>query len=304
MRVAVSGASGFIGVELCAALEKTGHDVVRLVRSGPFARDRVFWDPVPSGTIDVFGLAGVNAVVHLAGEPIGIRRWTSEQKRKILTSREQGTAVIAGAIAGMNPRPAILISASAVGYYGDRGDEVLTEGSGSGGGFLAEVVRRWEAATVPAEKAGIRVATIRTGLVLGASGGLLKRMKLPFRMGLGARLGSGNQWMSWISMRDEIGAILHILEGEGSGPFNLTAPVPVTGRAFTASLASALGRKAPFVVPRAAMSAALGSELTADLLASQRALPAKLESSGYVFRDLDLGSALLSVLSHPTDHAR
>ncbi len=290
MRVAVTGSTGFIGRAVVGTLGDRGHDVVRLVRSGPFAVDRVLWDP-NGGTIDGAGLGRIDGVVHLAGEPIGAKRWTAAQKQRILASREQGTQLIARTVASMHPVPAVLVSGSAIGFYGDRGDEVLTEDSSTGPGFLAEVVRRWEAATATAERAGVRVVRIRTGLVLGR-GGLLRRLLLPFRAGLGARLGSGRQWMSWISLRDEVDAILHALETELSGPVNLTAPVPVTNVEFTASLARALGRRARLVVPRAAISAAFGSELAADLLGSQRVLPTRLEGARFTFTHQDIDAAI------------
>jgi uncharacterized protein (TIGR01777 family) len=272
---------------------------VRLVRASTGGdAHRVGWDPA-AGRIDAAGLAGVDAIVNLAGEPIGTKRWTAAQKERILGSRERGTALLARTAAELEPKPAVFVSGSAIGYYGDRGDEVLTEESASGDGFLADVVRRWEASTAPAAQAGIRVARIRTGLVLGAGGGLLKRMLLPFRLGFGARLSSGKQWMSWISLADEVGAIVYLLEGDGAGAFNLTAPLPVTNAAFTASLARALGRPGRLVVPRAAVSAVFGGELADDLLGSQRVLPMRLETAGYLFKHLDLDEALASLFAPP-----
>jgi uncharacterized protein len=290
MRVAVTGSSGFIGSALVDACERAGHDVVRVVRSGPFGADRILWDP-ERGTIDAAGLAGIDAAVHLAGESIGAKRWTAKQKHRILASRENGTRLLSETMAAMQPRPATLISGSAIGYYGDRGDEVLTESSSSGDGFLAEVVRRWENATSPASGAGIRTVRVRTGLVLG-QGGLLARLLLPSKLGLGARLGTGRQWMSWISLRDHVAAILHLLDSDVSGAVNLTAPVPVTNAAFTAALGSVLKRPARLVVPNAAIALAFGSELAADLLSSLRVLPTRLEGDGFAFRDLDVAAAL------------
>jgi uncharacterized protein len=296
VNVAVTGSSGFIGSALCAALESEGHHVVHVVRSGEPAPERIGWDP-EAGTIDARAFAGIDAIVNLAGRPIGNRRWTVREKSRILNSRAQGTALLSEALALQSKKPDVMISASAVGFYGTRADEVLSEGSHGGEGFLAEVCRAWEGATRLAEDAGIRVAHIRTGLVLDPAGGIMKRLLLPFRLGLGGRLGSGHQWMPWISMEDEVGAIMHLLADPGArGPFNLSAPEPVRNTTFTHELGEALHRPTPLPVPKAAIGAVFGRELTDDLLSSQRAIPARLHEAGYRFRSSTLASALRTML--------
>lgn len=293
MRVAVTGSTGFIGSALVEALLDRGDEVVRVVRGGGAG---VRWDPA-RGAIEAGALEGVDAVVHLAGHTIG-RRYTRAQKQRVLGSRIDGTTLIARTIAGMTRAPRVLVSASAVGYYGDRGAQILDEGSGPGSGFLADVCRQWEAAAEPARAAGVRVAHIRTGLVLHPSGGLLARLLLPFRLGLGARLGDGMQYQPWITREDEVRAILHLIDTDGAaGPFNLTAPSPVTNAELTRALARALRRPALLVVPRFAIATVLGRELTADLLASQRALPRALDASGFSFRSSEVEAALQGLLS-------
>ena len=283
VKIAVTGSSGFIGTALVRALEARGDTVVRLVRSGPPGENVVLWDP-ERGVIDPTSLEGIGAAVNLAGEPIGKRRWNADQKAKILNSREHGTALLSRTLAGMSPRPRVLISASAMGYYGDRGDEVLTEASSSGEGFLASVCRRWEAATAVASEVNIRVAHVRTGLALDPSGGLLKRVVLPFRLGAGGRLGSGRQWMSWISLADHVRALLYLLENEDAhGPFNLAAPEAVRNDEFTRALAHVLHRPAIVPIPKALIAIPYGRELTADLLASIRIVPERQERAGYRF---------------------
>jgi uncharacterized protein (TIGR01777 family) len=296
MRVAVSGSHGLIGSAVVPALEAAGHEVLRLVRSDAGA-GQVFWDP-SGGRIDRSGLEGVHAAVHLAGAGIGDGRWTAARKREILDSRVKGTELLARTLATLEPRPATLVSGSAIGYYGDRGDEELTEQSTPGGGFLAEVVKAWEAATAPAAEAGIRVAHVRTGIVLSGGGGVLAKQLPLFKRGLGGKLGSGRQWTSWIALDDEVAAIRHVLtDASFSGPVNLTAPHPVTNAEFTASLARVLGRGARLPVPRVALTAALGAEMARETaLVSQRVRPTKLEASGFAFAHPVVDEALAAAL--------
>ena len=296
MNVLVSGSRGLVGGALVPALEAGGHSVRRLVRGRPTGGD-VGWDPA-AGSIDVSALDGIDAVVHLAGEGIAERRWSDTQKRRLRQSRVEGTTLLARSLAGAATPPAVLISASAVGYYGDRGDEELTEDSAPGEDFLSQVCRDWEAATAPAEEAGVRVAHVRSGIVLSPSGGALKKQLPLFRAGLGGRLGSGRQYVSWISLDDEVAAIRHLLLDEGaSGPYNLTSPHPVTNAEFTAILGRVLPRPTLVPVPAFALRLVLGRELAAALpLASQRVLPARLAAAGYEFRHPRLDDALRDLL--------
>jgi len=296
VRVAVSGSSGLIGSALVARLETDGHEVRRLVRSGAGGTGRVAWDP-QAGTVDRAGLEGTDAVVHLAGAGIGDRRWSETRKRAIRDSRVLGTTTLARALASLDPRPTVLVSASGVGWYGDRGDEELTEDSAPGSGFLAEVCRDWEAATAPAAEAGIRVVCVRTGVVQSPAGGALARQLPLFRLGLGGPLGSGRNHVSWISLDDHVGAVVHALTTPSlRGPVNSVAPAPVTGREYAAVLGRVLRRPAVLPVPRAAMAVPFGRELVAELLSSQRARPVRLEASGYAFAHRELEPALRHVL--------
>jgi uncharacterized protein (TIGR01777 family) len=296
VRIAVTGSSGFIGTALVRALESRGNDVVRIGRSGVRTDGRVQWDP-EHGTLDAEALAGVDAAINLAGEPIGKRRWSDAQKARIVNSRERGTALLSQTLARLSPRPGALLSASAMGYYGDRADQVLTEEDSSGEGFLASVCRRWESATSAASDAGIRVVHLRTGLPLDPSGGLMKRILLPFRLGVGGRLASGRQWMSWVSLTDQIGATLHLLDDEGArGAFNIAAPGPVRNDEFTRVLAHVLRRPAVIPIPKALIAIPFGRELTNDLLSSIRISPARLEGSGYRFQEPELEPALRAML--------
>jgi len=297
MRVLVSGSSGLVGSALIPALVSGGHEVVCLVRSQP--RDEaseVRWDP-QAGEIDGAGLKGVDAAVHLAGESIAAGRWTAARKDRILESRVRGTRLLAEALAGLEQRPAVLVSASAVGYYGDRGEETLTEESDSGSAFLSEVCRQWEAATEPAVEAGMRVVNLRSGVMLSTAGGALPRLLTPFRLGVGGTLGSGKQFMSWIAIDDVVGAILHVLTTETlRGPVNAVAPQARTNREFTKTLGRVLQR--PTLLPMPAFAARLAFGQMADelLLCSQRAEPAKLVASGYKFRFPELEGALRHLL--------
>ncbi len=302
MDVAVTGASGLIGTALLPALRAAGHRPVRLVRATPApGDDAVLWDPA-TGQIDAASLEGIGAVVHLAGAGIADKRWTPEHKAAVLDSRVQGTSLIARTIAGLATPPAVLVSGSAIGFYGDRGDEVLTEASPRGEGFLADVVVAWEAAAAPAEEAGIRVPRIRTGIVLSPDGGALKKQLPLFRLGLGGRFGKGTQWQSWISLPDEVAAILHLLDPACTvtGPVNLTAPNPVTNRELTKTLAGVLHRPAVLPIPRFGPALLLGRELADNLLfGSQRVLPTVLEADGFAFRHATLEAALRELLGKP-----
>jgi uncharacterized protein (TIGR01777 family) len=295
--VAVTGSRGLIGSALVPALTHAGHRAVRVVRGTPAGRDELGWDP-GAGVIDAAGLDGMDAVVHLAGAGIGDKRWTPERKRLILESRTQGTGLLARTLAGLARKPAVLISASGVDYYGSHGDEELTEASPRGTGFLAEVCAQWEAATTPAEDAGIRVVHMRTGPVLSADGGLLGRLLLPFRMGIGGRVGTGEQYFSWITLDDHIAAIRHVLTLDAaSGPYNHTAPNPVTNREFTETLGRVLHRPARIPTPLLPLKLLYTSELVEELLLTgQCVLPKRLEGTGYRFTHPTLEEGLRAAL--------
>jgi uncharacterized protein (TIGR01777 family) len=297
MDVAVTGSTGLIGQALKPALEQAGHRVVPVVRSQA-AGEAVRWDP-DRGEIDAGGLEGVGAVVHLAGEGIGNRRWNAEHKARVKDSRVRGTTLLAETLAKLGKPPKVLVSGSAVGYYGDRGDEVLTESSRPGSDFLAEVCTAWEASADPAREAGIRVAHVRTGIVLSGRGGVLPKMVLPFKFGAGGKLGSGRQWVSWIALADEVAAIVHLLGDDSlSGPFNLAAPNPVTNTDMTKAIGAALHRPTLIPAPAFALKAVLGPEMADELLlVSQRALPTRLLDSGFTFRYPDLDEALRVALA-------
>jgi len=271
--------------------------VVPLTRPGVApAAGGVVWDP-EADRIDTPRLDGIDAVVHLAGENIAARRWTAERKNRIRRSRIKGTAILARALASIPRPPRVLVCASAVGYYGDRGDEVLYEVSGPGTGFLADLCREWEAAASPARAAGIRVVHLRTGTVLSLDGGMLPRVLPLFRLGLGGVIGSGRQYMSWITLADAVAAIRHLLtHGESAGPVNLVAPNPVTNREFTRALGRAVRRLTAFPVPAALLRLAFGGLADEGLLASARVMPGRLIESGYTFRFPDLETALGALL--------
>lgn len=292
MRIAIAGSTGLIGTPLVDHLTAAGHEVLRLVRRPP-QRGEIGWDP-RTGDVDRAALGGIDSLVNLAGEPIGARRWTKRQKEEIRTSRVEGTGLLARTMAELDG-PSTLVNASAIGYYGERGDEPLDESSPPGEGFMAEVCRQWEAATAPAADAGLRVVSIRSGPVLDPRGGALGKQLPLFRLGLGGRLGSGRQWMSWISIVDEVAAVTHLLEHDVHGPVNLVSPNPVTNAELTATLASVLRRPAVIPVPRIALRAVLG-EMTQELLASARIRPVALAESGYRFRHPDLEAALRQLL--------
>jgi uncharacterized protein (TIGR01777 family) len=259
--VLVTGSHGMIGGALLPRLRADGHRVLRLVRGEPEGLDDVRWDP-DADAIDAPRLEGLDAVVHLACAGIGDAKWTPERKQLILQSRTRSTSLLARTLAGLAARPSVLVSGSAVGYYGNRGDEMLAEDAPPGEDFLAEVVTAWEAATEPAAQAGIRVVTIRSGIVLAAEGGVLKRLLLPFRLGLGGRIGPGTQYMSWITLADEVGAIVHLLGHDAvRGAVNLAAPEPVTNRDFTHALGRALHRPTVLPTPLTPLGFVFGAEL-------------------------------------------
>jgi uncharacterized protein len=296
VRVVVSGSHGLIGSALLARLSNAGHEVVRLVRSGP-ATGQTAWDP-ETGQLDAGALAEVDAVVNLAGAGIGDHRWTDEYKRQILESRVRSTKLLAEAIAGQDPGPRVLLSASAIDYYGARDDEVLDEASPSGTSFLAGVCREWEAATAPAESAGARVVHFRTGIVLSRDGGALKKLLRLFKLGLGGRFGSGRQWMSWISIDDEVRAIEHLLASDVAGAVNLTAPSPVTNADFTKILGRVLDKPTVVPVPRFGPSLLVGREAAETLLyTGQRVVPRVLQADGFQFTHPELEPALRAVLA-------
>jgi uncharacterized protein (TIGR01777 family) len=303
MRIAVTGSTGLIGSALVARLRAEGHEPLPVLRpggsAGPHAGHPLRWDPA-AGTIEAPGFEGLDAVVHLAGAGIGDKKWSPERKRLILESRTGPTRLLAETLAGLDTPPPVLVSGSAVGWYGDRGTEVLTEASAppEPPDFLAEVAREWEAATAPAEQAGIRTVHIRTGVVLSGDGGALVRLALPFKLGVGGRTGSGKQYMSWVHIDDEVGAILHaITHRELSGPVNVTAPVPVTNAELTAALGHVLKRPTLLPTPLPALRLVYGSELVHLLLEiGQRAVPDRLAGTGYVFAHPDLDDALRAAL--------
>ncbi|MGB7212264.1 MAG: TIGR01777 family oxidoreductase [Gemmatimonadales bacterium] len=295
LHVAITGASGLIGHALEASLTTEGHRVTRLVRRPPIAATELRWDP--DAAADLSGLGDVDAIIHLAGESIAGGRWSGRRKAAIRMSRVHGTANLVAAMDRLPRPPRVLIAASAVGIYGDRPDEALTEASETGSGFLAEVGREWEAASAPAEAAGIRVVRTRFGIVLSPDGGALAQMLTPFRAGLGGRLGTGRQWMSWVALDDVVGAIRHAMRTDAlRGPVNVTAPTPVTNAEFTATLARLLRRPAILPVPAVALRLLFGQLADEALLAGQRVLPAALHASGFQFRFPTLEAALRHLL--------
>jgi uncharacterized protein (TIGR01777 family) len=295
VNVLVSGATGLIGSALIPELEAGGHRVSRLTRS-PEDDEDVGWDPA-TGEVDAPRLEGHDAAVHLAGESIGEGRWTPEKKRRIMESRRQGTSLLAAALAGLPTPPKVMVSASAVGYYGDRGNEVLREDSRPGSDFLAAVCREWEAAAEPARQAGIRTVHPRFGVVLSPKGGALGRTLPIYKLGGGGRIGSGRQWWSWVALDDVVGAVLHALEGDSvEGPVNVGSPNPLTNAEYTRVLGKVLNRPTIFPLPAPVAQLALGEVADALLLASQRVEPARLRETGYKFRYPELESALRHLL--------
>ncbi len=297
MNVLISGSSGLVGSALVPSLKQEGHMVTRLVRSTPTAGGKaVVWDP-DKGQLSTAALEGIDAVVHLAGENIAAGRWTAERKARIRDSRVKGTSLLSETLARLERPPRVLVSASAIGYYGSRGDEVLTEESGPSTGFLAEVCQAWEEATAPAARRGIRVALLRYGVIFSGHGGALAKMLTPFRLGLGGRIGDGRQYVSWVALDDAVGAVHHALATEAlTGPVNAVAPQPVTNAEFTKILGRVLGRPTVFPMPAFAARLAFGELADELLLSSQRVKPARLLDSNYPFRFPDLEGALRHVL--------
>jgi len=295
MKVAVTGASGLIGSALVPALRARGHEVIRLVRRAPSASDEVRWDPA-AGTVDLAGLQGIDAVVHLAGAGVGDKRWTESYKREILQSRVRGTDTIARAMAALEPRPSVLVCGSAIGFYGDTGQEAVDETAPGGSGFLADVVRQWESAAAPATEAGIRTVFARTGLVVARGGGAFAKLVPIFKLGGGGRVGSGRQFWSFISLHDEVAALAYLLTHDLSGPVNLTAPSPVTNAEVTAAMGALLHRPTLLPVPAFAIRAVLG-EFAEDVLGSQRVLPAVLSGTDFTFEHPTIDTALRAELT-------
>jgi uncharacterized protein (TIGR01777 family) len=295
MVIAISGSTGLIGSALVRALGARGHEVRRIVRGVPRSPTDIAWDAA-RGTFDTARFAGVDAVIHLAGENL-TQRWTSNARRRIRESRVAGTEALARALVGLEKKPRVLLSGSAIGIYGDRGDEVLDERSAPGSDFLAEVCVAWEAATAPAAAAGIRVASLRTGLVMSREGGVLAKMLLPFKLGVGGRMGSGRQWMSWISVEDYPRVVSHLLSNDVTGPVNIVAPNPVTNAEFSRTLARVLGRPSFLSVPKIALELAMGEMAEDTILASQRVLPRRLLETGFEFQQSTLESAVRAELA-------
>ena len=300
MKVAITGSSGLIGTALTASLQADGHEVVRLVRRPPQSADEIRWDPRAADAGNPV-LAGVSACVHLAGAGVGDHRWTAAYKAEIRSSRVLATRALATALAGSSPRPSTFISASAVGWYGDTGGAAVTEDAPAGKAFLSRIVADWESAASPARDAGIRVVHLRSGLVLGSGGGMLGRLALPARLGVLPRFGDGRQVMSWISLTDEVRAIRFLLDGADasgrSGPYNLTAPNPVTNAELTSALLAAC-RRPDFRwlrVPAPALRLGLG-EMSSELLTSSRVLPKRLLDAGFEFDYPTVGAALAAEL--------
>jgi uncharacterized protein len=302
MRVAITGSTGLIGTALAQSLGASGSDVVRLVRRNPAGDRELQWDPAaPGGGLRTGALDGIDAVVHLSGAPVASGRWTPARKAELRDSRIGSTEAIIGAMLAAPTPPPVLIAGSAIGWYGDTGDRAVDETAPNGSGFLASLVRDWEAATAPASAAGLRVANLRSGIVLSSRGGMLPRLLLPFRLGLGGRFGTGRQYISWITLADHIRAVRFLLDrSDLSGPVNLTAPGPVTNAQLTSALAAYLHRPSMLTVPSAALRLALG-EVSAELLGSCRALPARLEQAGFSFEFPAIGPALAAAA---TDKAR
>jgi uncharacterized protein len=296
MKIVISGASGLIGTQLVATLKSSGHEVVQLVRRSA-AAGQIMWDP-KSGKLDPASLEGCDAVIHLSGAGIGDKRWSDAYRKEILDSRTATTLLLANTIASLQRKPSVFLSGSAIGIYGARGDEQLTETSAHGTGFLADVCKQWEAAAKPAIDAGVRTVFLRTGIVLSPKGGALKKLLPLFRLGIGGKFGNGKQWQSWISMDDEVASIIHLLTANVSGAVNLTAPQPVTNAEFTKVLARVVKKPAIVPVPTFAPKILLGGELADALLfTGQRVMPQALTASGYVFKHSTLESALRSLLT-------
>ncbi len=296
MDIAITGASGLIGQALVTSLRERGDRPVALVRRPARTNDEISWNPA-AGTIDAASLEGIGAVVHLAGAGIGDKKWTDERKTIILESRTLGTRLLATTLAGLQRPPSVFVSGSAIGLYGSRGDEELTEASTAGSGFLADLCVAWEQAAQPTVDAGIRTALARTGIVMSTSGGALKKQLPLFKLGLGGRFGSGDQWLGWISITDQVRALQHLIDGSLAGPVNLAAPTSVTNLEFTKTLGAILKRPTLLPVPLAGPRLLFGRELVEELLlASQRVIPETLIASGFQFTHPSLEPALRSML--------
>ncbi|MFJ3623754.1 TIGR01777 family oxidoreductase [Streptomyces iakyrus] len=296
-RIAVAGASGLIGGALARSLTADGHEVRRLVRGTPRAAGEVRWDP-EGGRVDAAGLAGCHAVVNLAGAGVGDRRWTDAYKQRIRDSRVKGTAALAGAVASLDAkeRPRVFVNGSAIGYYGETGEHPADESTPAGEGFLPELCVEWEGATAPAQEAGVRTVFTRTGLVVSREGGAWARLFPLFRAGAGGRMGDGSQYWSFIALHDEVAAIRHLIDTDGlSGPFNVTAPHPVTNREITAAMGRVLHRPTLFPVPAAVLRTVLG-EMAGDVLGSVRVLPTRLLESGFRFAFPEIEGAIRAAL--------
>ncbi len=298
MRVLVTGASGLIGTALTRSLERDGAEVVRLVRRTPADKTERYWNPA-EGQLDPTDLEGFTAIVHLAGAGIGDKRWSVKRKAEVLDSRVQGTTLLTETLARVEQKPDVFISSSAIGYYGDRNDPVReTDGPASPADFLSDVCVQWEGSTAAAEAAGITTTHIRTGLVLSPKGGALGKLLLPFRLGVGGRLGHGRTWWSWISLEDQIRAIRFLIDNPTAGPVNLTAPKPATNAEVTKALGRVLRRPTLLPVPRFMLELILGKELAGALLfTSAQVLPERLEESGFEFDHRDIETALRAVLA-------
>ena len=296
MKILITGASGLIGRALSAELIAQGHTVVAAVRRAPRSPNEIQWDPA-KGVLSPSAFDGVDGVVHLAGAGIGDKRWTDDYKREILESRTKSTALLAETMAALPTKPRVFLSGSAIGVYGVRGDEILDETASTPDGFLADVCKQWEAAAEPAVAAGIRTVYLRTGIVLSREGGALKKQLPLFKLGLGGKFGKGDNWQSWISITDEVRAIIHLLTSQLSGPVNLTAPEPVTNAQFTKELGRALSRPAFQRIPTFGPKLLLGGELAEALLfTGQRVIPGALTRDGFVFQHQTLDVALRALL--------
>jgi uncharacterized protein (TIGR01777 family) len=296
-KIAVTGASGLVGRELVPTLRRDGFDILRLVRRAPNADDEVRWDPV-AGVIDTQALQGITGAIHLAGDNVASGRWTDAKKVKIRESRVRGTELLASTLAELSPKPRVLVSASAVGYYGARGDEALDESAPQGSGFLASVCGEWEAAAGAARDAGIRVVHPRIGIVLAPRGGALAKMKMPFLLGVGGRIGDGTQYMSWITLEDLVSALVFALQcDELEGPVNFVSPTPVTNADFTATMGRVLKRPTLLPVPKFALRLGAGSDMANEMLiGGARVIPASLHAHGFRWEHTTLEPALRSVV--------